>query len=44
MLSFLKDKNYLISQDYILSLGKLIQNYKIKEKSGGAIKISLKHI
>ena len=35
MLSFLKDKNYLISQDYILSLGKLIQNYKIKEKSGG---------
>ena len=47
MLSFIRDPNHLISQNYILSLGKLIQNYKLKkrerEKKGGGIKISLKH-
>jgi len=32
MLSFIRDTNFLISQDYILSLGKLIQNYKLIKK------------
>jgi FkbM family methyltransferase len=32
MLSFIRDPNHLISQNYILSLGKLIQNYKLKKR------------